>query len=216
MTKKNEDGQEPIETAPTPADTGVGAMHALPLPAANDVPGSVPAWVSDPAAAYAEIQKLRDEAGRYRTRANQLEADLETAAFDAAERGQALDALKATVRQGEVRTAVLLEAARAGIADPSDALALADLSGVAVGEDGAVTGAKEAVEALAAAKPYLRSRYDPAVDPYPEYPRPSAPAINPTNPGGGPALRPADLRALSSEAIARMDPDELRAALSNR
>ena len=198
MTKNDDNGQEPM------------------TPTTDREVGGVPAWVSDPAAAYAEIQKLRDEAGRYRTRANQLEADLETAAFDAAERSQALDALRETLRKGEIRTAVLLEAARAGIADPSDALLLADLSGVSLGEDGAVTGAKEAVEALAAAKPYLRSRYDPMTEPYPELPGRAAPAIAPTNPGAGPALRPADLRALSSEAIARMDPDELRAALSNR
>jgi hypothetical protein len=59
------------------------------------------------------------------------------------------------MREGEIRAAVLLEAARAGIADPADALALADLTGVTLDEAGQVAGAREAVEALVVTKPYL-------------------------------------------------------------
>src|SRR5689334_19558765 len=99
MTDVNENGQEPITPILNVPNSDVGAVREPPSPEVEIDQGSgpVPAWVSDPAAAYAEIQKLRDEAGRHRTRANQLEAELETAAFDAAERSQALDSLRATV-----------------------------------------------------------------------------------------------------------------------
>lgn len=54
-----------------------------------------------------------------------------------------------------IRAALMTEAARAGFADPQDAIRLADTSEIEVKDDGTVTGAKEAVEALAKAKPYL-------------------------------------------------------------
>ncbi len=47
-------------------------------------------------------------------------------------------------------------ASQAGFADPSDAVALVNRSDLKVDDDGNVTGAKEAVEALIAAKPHLK------------------------------------------------------------
>lgn len=51
--------------------------------------------------------------------------------------------------------ALTLAATQAGFADPTDALALAERAQLAIGDDGVVTGAQEAVEALAKAKPHL-------------------------------------------------------------
>ena len=46
-------------------------------------------------------------------------------------------------------------AVQAGFVDPADAVALVDKSGIAVDDAGNITGAKEAVDALAKAKPHL-------------------------------------------------------------
>lgn len=54
-----------------------------------------------------------------------------------------------------VRAEVTAQAAALGIVDP-DAFALADLSKVQVADDGKVSGVKETLEALVAAKPYLK------------------------------------------------------------
>jgi hypothetical protein len=51
-------------------------------------------------------------------------------------------------------------ASQAGYADPSDAVALVNRSDLKVDDDGNVTGAKEAVEALIAAKPHLKGSKD--------------------------------------------------------
>jgi len=63
-------------------------------------------------------------------------------------------ALQETSRKERIQAAILQAATVANFADPVDAMALADLSGVML-EDGKVTGAKEAVDALAKAKPHL-------------------------------------------------------------
>jgi len=59
--------------------------------------------------------------------------------------------------------------------DPEAALALADLSNVVIGEDGKVTGLKEALEALAKSKPFLLAEEDGGDD-----------KKLPTDPTGGP------------------------------
>jgi hypothetical protein len=163
--------------------------------------------------AYAEIKKLREEASQNRARAKELEDRLEAAEAGAGQHSAELEALRAEMHRGEIRAAVLIEAARAGVADPLDAYQLADLSEVSVGEDGQVQGAAQAVADLVAAKPYLVvGDGTRGLSPLPSL---DVPSIAPTNPGGGPALGPDDLRGLSSQTIARMDPDELRAALKN-
>ncbi|OUN01411.1 MAG: hypothetical protein BAA04_04805 [Firmicutes bacterium ZCTH02-B6] len=58
-------------------------------------------------------------------------------------------------KQALIRAALMTAAAQAGFADPQDAIRLADTSEVDVKDDGTVTGAIEAIEALAKAKPYL-------------------------------------------------------------
>jgi len=70
----------------------------------------------------------------------------------AAEERQAKDKADADARL--IQTAVRALATEAGILD-LDALALADLSTVTVNAAGKVTGARELIEALRIAKPYL-------------------------------------------------------------
>ncbi len=54
-----------------------------------------------------------------------------------------------------LRSEVTAQAVAANFVDPSDAWALIDASKLSIDEDGKVKGAKEAVEALAKAKPHL-------------------------------------------------------------
>ncbi len=88
-------------------------------------------------AAMTETEKLKLEAQKAQQRAEQAEANARRIAMDA-----------------EVRA----HAAAAGFIDPTEALKLADLSKVEITEDGEVKGAREAVEALAKAKPHLVRR----------------------------------------------------------
>ena len=84
---------------------------------------------------------------------------------------------KATDAEGRIattaiRSEVLVKASQMGIVDPDAAYRLIDRAGIAYSEDG-VKGVDEALEALVAAKPYLRGV------------APTAPNLNPK--GGAPA-----------------------------
>ena len=54
-----------------------------------------------------------------------------------------------------IRSAVLAEAATVGFIDPADAFLFADKAKLAVKDDGTIEGVKEAIEAVAKAKPHL-------------------------------------------------------------
>ena len=85
---------------------------------------------------------------------NKSEAEKEKARADRAET-EKMDAL-AKANKKLVDADLKIFAAQAGFADPSDAVALADRADIKVDDaTGNVTGAKEAVEALAKAKPHL-------------------------------------------------------------
>ncbi len=72
-----------------------------------------------------------------------------------AEKDAALQTLQNDLKTWRIRQAVEREATALGFQNPEDAYLLADMSGVAIGEDGKVTGAKEAIEKLAKARAYL-------------------------------------------------------------
>lgn len=82
-------------------------------------------------------------------------SEAQKAAKRAEDAEKAFQTLQATTRQAAIRGAVLLAAAKAEFEDPEDAVALADLSGVTVGDDMTVTGAEDAVKKLASAKKHL-------------------------------------------------------------
>jgi hypothetical protein len=65
------------------------------------------------------------------------------------------DQAKANAKATAIRYAVEAAAGRLNFQDTSDAITLADLSGLQVADDGKVTGAEEAVRALADKRPYL-------------------------------------------------------------
>jgi len=125
------------------------------------------------------VKQLRFEAAQYRTKAKELEQKLQTMpqeitakvlqalglepdpnkAFDKQLEEARKKAQEAEQRANErlIRAEVKSIAAEMGLVDADAALALMDKSKIAVKEDGTIEGIKEAMEALVAAKPWLKS-----------------------------------------------------------
>lgn len=125
------------------------------------------------------VKSLRDEAAKYRVKAKELEDKVSTLPneitakvlkalglepdpqknfdqqlADANKKAQEAEQ-RANVRL--INAEVKLLAAEMGLIDADAALALMDKANVAVDEHGAVKGVKEALEALVAAKPWLKT-----------------------------------------------------------
>lgn len=64
-------------------------------------------------------------------------------------------AARESAKQMLIQAALLVEAGRAGAIDPDDIVSLASREGIEVSEDGKVSGADKAVQALLKAKPHL-------------------------------------------------------------
>lgn len=112
------------------------------------------------------LKKANDESAGRRKKLEEIEAAEEarktaelSEAQQAAARAEKAEAeLKALAERHErnaIQAAVRLEAVTLGFVDPADAVALADLSSVTLGDDDQVIGADKAVQALAKAKPHL-------------------------------------------------------------
>jgi hypothetical protein len=124
------------------------------------------------------VKQLRSEAAQYRTKAKELEQKLQTMPQEITAKvlqalglepdpnknfEKQLEEARAKARDGEqranerlMRAEVKALATEMGLVDADAALALMDRSKVAVKDDGTVEGAKEALEALVAAKPWLK------------------------------------------------------------
>jgi hypothetical protein len=104
------------------------------------------------------VRELRHENAGYRLKAQEMERKAQEAA-EAAKKAQEEAAAKA--QETEQRAAARIikaelkaHAIKAGIVD-LDALALADLSGVKLNDNGEIEGAEAALDALKKSKPYL-------------------------------------------------------------
>lgn len=101
---------------------------------------------ADAMKAAAKAKKDADEAAK-----TELEKEKARAEKAEQEKKDALSAANTRLVNAEIK----VFAVQAGFVDPADAVALVDRSGIQVDEQGNVTGAKEAVEKLAKAKPHL-------------------------------------------------------------
>lgn len=101
---------------------------------------------ADALKAAAKAKKEADEAAK-----TELEKEKARAEKAENEKKAALEAANTRLINAEIK----VFAVQAGFVDPADAVALVDKSGIQVDEQGNVTGAKEAVEALTKAKPHL-------------------------------------------------------------
>lgn len=134
----------------------------------------------------AALKAANKEAAERRKKLEEVEAneakrkeseltEVQRAAKRAEEAEASLKQTKDRYRQNAIRNEIKLYAQNAGFVDTNDAIALADMSGVDFDEaSDKVIGAKEAIDALAKAKPHLLRATE----------RPAAPNINST--GGGP------------------------------
>lgn len=131
------------------------------------------------------VHALREEAKGHRLRAADMEERLKTMESQAAERLAASEQrAQARIVQVELRAAAL----RAGIVDV-EALRLADISGLSLGEDGEVAGVDALLLQMKQAKPYLFA------------------AINSSTPGSAPTPRSSEGRKATemSEAEYRQE-----------
>lgn len=215
-------GTNPVVEPPV-VEPPAAPAPAAPQPPAPEEPGDelLELIKRDPERAAKEIKELRIEAADKRAKLKKHEDDAK-AANDAKlaeqgdfkklfeEREQEVKDLKKARQDDSIRTAVILSAAKAGVADPEDAYKLADLSAVKV-EGSGVTGVAEAIAALIAAKPYLVKLTSSApADP------PPSPRVSPTNPGGGPQMKADDLKKLTPQQIAAMKPEDIAAILAQK
>lgn len=116
------------------------------------------------------------------------------------ERDQAKAAAEAAIRRANdtlIRASVIAAAASAGAVDHDAVAALIDRNGIAVTDDGAVTGVTEAVAALLEAKPYLVGKAGTTT------PTPTPGAANGgVMPGTGGTLTEAQLAGMTPDQIA--------------
>ena len=115
----------------------------------------------------AALKTANKEAAERRKRLEEIESteakrkeseltEVQRVAKRAEEAEASLKATKERYRTNAIRNEIKLYAQNAGFVDIADAIALADMSGVDFDEaNDKVTGAKEAIDALAKAKPHL-------------------------------------------------------------
>lgn len=96
--------------------------------------------------AFEEAEKKKADAEK---------SELEKAQAKAAQLEKDLANQREASQKQTIRHTVEMAAAKMEFYDPADAVALADLSGVEIDDDGKVKGVDEALKALAKAKPHL-------------------------------------------------------------
>lgn len=104
----------------------------------------------------AELQAAEDERKRGElTEVERIKADLEREAGAKQTLESELTTLRESVKQERIRSAFITAATTAKIAYIDDAWALADKSGISVGDDGNVVGIDEVISGLVTEKPFL-------------------------------------------------------------
>lgn len=157
------------------SDDGGGSGDGSPGGTDNPNPGAGGGGGTGGPKTYTEdyVRALRGEAAGYRTQLRELENVLGTVKQhfgvegDVSDWSKVLESHKAAQQQAIeqatskaqtllIKAEIKAQAADLGIVDAEAAEQLADLSGVKIGDDGAVTGVKEALTTLLEAKPYLK------------------------------------------------------------
>jgi hypothetical protein len=127
-------------------ETQLGAYAAL--GSAEDIAARI--------AALAEFEKAEEERKKAEmTEAQRLQAELEAARAEKSDYESRLTEAEQRHKQSTINAEFRLLAKEAGVVDAAVALKLVDLATAQVGEDGAVTGVAEALEALKTSAPYL-------------------------------------------------------------
>lgn len=111
---------------------------------------------------YADYEDLKKAAKKLKeieeaqlSETQRLEKERDEAKAQAEAAGAAAQAREAEINSRLIRAEVRVVAAELGFANPEDAYHLADLAGVAVDDEGVVSGVKKALEKLSKEKAYL-------------------------------------------------------------
>ena len=104
---------------------------------------------------FGDVEELRRKAADWDKAQAESQSELEKANARAAKAEEDRLRFETTANERLIRGEVKGEAGAMGFVDPEAAYLLLDRSEVAIGDAGEVTGVKEALEALAKAKPYL-------------------------------------------------------------
>jgi PAS domain-containing protein len=110
-----------------------------------------------------------------RQAAEKEKTDLQKAEEKAQEEERKRQALETQLQQERLDRAIEREAQALGFADVTDATALVDRALIETGDDGAITGVKEALEKLLEAKPHLKRQGDSEDPPDPKGSVPPSP-----------------------------------------
>ena len=145
----------------TPAPEGEIPEEPTADPAAPPLPlgeGRVRELAAELEKTRAALKAANAESAARRKKLEAFEAfsdELDRVKADLAAARAEAETAKANTRAAAIRHAVETAAAGLHFHDPADALTLVDLAAVQVDDTGAVTGAAEAVKALADKRPYL-------------------------------------------------------------
>lgn len=170
----------------TPTDETPVTPAASETPAAGKTMAELQAEVERMSKALKEANR---EAASRRKRLDELEAketerenanktELEKAQAKAVELENQLKAKDQLAQERAIRAEIRIQAASMGFVDPDDAYRADVLAELTVGEDGEVTGVKDALKKLAKDKPYLLGKAKPPA------PSGDAGAGNPPERGG--------------------------------
>ena len=143
-------GETPPETPPADATPAADA--------AAQVPASLAGMAAELEKTRAALKAANAESAARRKKLEAFEAfddELTRVKKELAEAKAQAEETKARARATAIRHAIETAAAGLNFQDPADAITLADTAAVQVAEDGTVTGAAEAVKALADKRPYL-------------------------------------------------------------
>lgn len=138
-------------------------------------------------------KRATDAEAALQTKNDAEKTELQRAQDAAAAAEQQRDAALATANIRLVNAAVIAAAAKAGAVDPTVVSRLVDSTDITVGDDGTISGATEAVEALLVQHAYLKGAAlgtppDPGT-------------TNPGRPGGVQQLTREQIKTMSAEAI---------------
>lgn len=197
-TDQNEAINQQQATQGEPAPTNQGTTERTFTQA--DLDRIVKDRVADERKKFADYGTLKDqltalttEKGTWESSRQTLEGSVSTATERANKAVMELELYKA--------------AAKAKFTDPSDVFGAVDKSKITISEDGkTVSGIDEAIQALIELKPHWVQG---------EAPKPGAPKIPPTNPGGNTSLTRDALEKMSPQEISNLDWNAVKAALKN-
>lgn len=148
MTEQQQQGTAVTAASPNAHDGGETVGQGEPSAVITLTPAQLEARLARERQKFSDYDDLRKAKEKLDALEAERMSELEKAQKKAADAEAARDQALQQANDRLIRAAFVAEAAKAGAVHPEDAFALADKAGVKIADDGAVTGAAEAVKAL--------------------------------------------------------------------